>query len=216
MLSAPENKEELMEIYIYGASGHGRVVMDSAKRAGYTIKGFIDDDKDKRELLGLTVLRLEEIEQKEIYVALGIGENSARYRVFNKLKSRNVNVISVIDPTAVVSYHSSIEEGSVIFANAVINNSASIGKGVIINTAAIVEHDCKIGNFSHISPNAALAGNVVVGEFTQVGIGASVKQGVTIGNNVMVGAGAVVVKDVPDNVVVAGVPARIIRENRQS
>jgi hypothetical protein len=66
------------ELYIYGASGHGRVVYDVASRLGYNIKGFIDDDKNKRELLNLPVLPLEKLYKKSFQIALGIGDNKNR------------------------------------------------------------------------------------------------------------------------------------------
>ena len=201
-------------LYIYGASGHGKVIYDAAKRMGLTIGGFVDDDEKKNMFLGFPVKRFNEI-GNHCVIALGIGNNRTRKEIYDKLKARGIEVATVIDPSAVLSNFVYIGEGTVVFANCVINNSAKIGKGCIINTSAIVEHDCEIGDFSHISPNAALAGGVKVGSYTQIGIGASVREGITIGDNVIVGAGAVVVKDIPDNVVVVGNPAKILRENEQ-
>lgn len=204
---------ETIEIYIYGASGHGKVVYDVALRLGYKIKGFVDDDRSKKKLLDLPVLTFNDLVCKGFDIALGIGDNKVRHKIYNKLKSKNITLVSLIDPSAIISKHIVIGEGSVIFPNSVVNNSATIGKGCIINTGAIVEHDCVVGDFAHISPNAALAGGVKVGKFSQVGIGACVKQNITIGENVIIGAGAVVLKDVPDNVVVVGNPGRVIRKN---
>ena len=201
-------------LYIYGASGHGKVVYDAAKRMGLTVAGFVDDDEKKSRLLGLPVKRFSEIENHYV-IALGIGNNRTRKEIYDKVKTRGMEVATIIDPNAVLSDFVDVGEGTVIFANCVINNSAKIGIGCIINTSAVIEHDCLIGDFSHISPNAALAGGVKVGSYTQIGIGASVREGISIGNNVIVGAGAVVVKDVPDNVVVVGNPAKILRKNEQ-
>ncbi len=201
-----------IEVYIYGASGHGKVVYDTAKRAGMIIVGFIDDDERKRELFGLSVKRFSDI-KKPCIIALGIGNNRIRKNIYDKIKSNGLEVATIIDPSAVLSNFVDIGEGTVVFVNCVINNSAKIGKGCIINTSAIVEHDCEIGDFSHISPNAALAGGVTVGNYTQIGIGACVRENISIGNNVIVGAGSVVVKNIPDNVVVVGNPAKILRKN---
>lgn len=201
------------ELYIYGASGHGKVVLDVALRLGYKVKGFIDDDETKIELLKLPVNRLSEINSVGVEIALGIGNNKIRELVYNRIIDSGLKIRSLIDQSAVISQYAAINNGTVIFPNSVVNNSVYIGKGCIINTGAIIEHDCIVGDFAHISPNAALAGGVKVGKYSQVGIGACVKQNITIGNNVIVGAGAVIVKDIPDNVIVIGNPGRVVKKN---
>ena len=91
------------------------------------------------------------------------------------------------------------------------NRGSSIGKHTIINTNATVDHDCHLGDFVHIAPGATLCGGVKVGNGTLIGANATVLPNCKIGKNVSVGAGAVVTTDLPDNVVVAGVPAKIIK-----
>ena len=80
----------------------------------------------------------------------------------------------------------------------------------MINTSASIDHDCVLGECVFIAPGARLGGNVRVGDLSFIGIGASVLPGCALGRNVTVGAGAVVIGDVPDNVTVVGVPARIV------
>ena len=75
-----------------------------------------------------------------------------------------------------------------------------------------VDHDCVIGDFVHIAPGVNLAGNVSVGDGSMVGVGTSVIPGIRIGKNCIVGAGSVVIEDVPDNSVVVGSPARIVKK----
>jgi len=203
----------ITELYIYGASGHGKVVLDVAIRLGYKVKGFIDDDETKIELLKLPVNRLSEINNVGVEIALGIGNNKIRELVYNKIMESGLKIRNLIDQSAVISQYATLNNGTVIFPNSVVNNSAYIGKGCIINTGAIIEHDCIVDDFAHISPNASLAGGVKVGKYSQIGIGACVKQNITIGSNVIVGAGAVIVKDIPDNVIVVGNPGRIIKKN---
>ena len=72
----------------------------------------------------------------------------------------------------------------------------------------MVEHECIIENFVHIAPGAVLTGNVIVGENTLIGANATILPGIKIGKNCIIGAGSVVVKDVCDNSVVKGNPAK--------
>ena len=84
---------------------------------------------------------------------------------------------------------------------------------MIINTGAQVDHDCAIANFVHIAPGATLCGNVAVGEGALIGAGAVILPGKRIGDWAIVGAGAVVTRDVPNFAVVAGNPAKVIKQN---
>ncbi len=204
----------VISLLIYGASGHGKVIYDVAERLGYKVEGFIDDDENKRFLLGKPVFRFSNLKDKK-NIVLGIGDNRIRSKIYNKIKQNGHNIVSIIDKSAVVSEFATVGEGSVVFANCVINNSAVLGKGCIVNTGAIVEHDCVIGDFSHISPNAALAGGVKVGSFTQIGIGSCVRELIEVGSSVIVGAGTVVVKNIEDNAIMVGNPARFLKRNNE-
>ena len=79
-----------------------------------------------------------------------------------------------------------------------------------MNCAAVVEHDCVVGAHTHVATGAILCGGVKVGELSHIGAGAVIRQGIRIGARAVVGAGAVVVKDVPDDTTVMGVPARVV------
>jgi len=199
------------EIYIYGASGHGKVVADIARAVGFTVAAFVDDDESKSEFCGLPCIRADKMQR--LPVALGIGSNKARQAVYKKLKKGGFDMPTLIHPSAVISPSAQVSEASVVMPNAVVNAYAAIGTGCIVNTAAVIEHDCTIGDFVHISPNAALAGGVSVGEMSHIGIGASVIQLVSIGKECTIGAGAAVISDISDGVTAVGVPARLIPLN---
>ena len=94
-------------------------------------------------------------------------------------------------------------------AGAILNPYATVGDHCIINTGASIDHDCKIHDFVHIAPHCTLCGEVEVGEGTWVGAGTTVIQGIHIGKNCFIGAGSVVVKDIPDDCLCYGNPARI-------
>lgn len=179
-------------IYIYGASGHGLVVADIARLCGYDEIIFIDDGNNEYAVF-------ESIKENiHIPMALGIGNNTVRASLFEKVKKIGFEIVSLVHPSAIVSPSSSIGIGTVVMPNVVINAKADIGDGVILNTGSIIEHECVVENFVHISPNAALAGGVKIGELTHIGIGSSVIQGIIIGKQSIIGAGSVVVKDIGD------------------
>jgi len=196
--------EKTETLAIIGKSGHGKVVADVARANGYTEIVWVDDDVSKPQ----TVTTVQFIrEYTGMPVALGIGDNAARRRIYLQLKQSNIELLALVHPSAIVSASAMIAEGSVVMPLAVINSDAILEEGVIVNTHATIEHDCLLGAFSHISPNAAVAGEVRVGARTQIGIGASVIQQCRIGDDVVIAAGSVVISDIPDAVMAAGVPA---------
>lgn len=202
-----KNKELRQEIYLYGASGHGKVIAEIAEQNDYQINGFIDGDQSKVSLLNYPVLHA--IPSNKIKLVISIGNNSVRKRIVKGLSSYTFE--SLVHPRATLSPRCSLGEGTVVMAGATVNVDTVIGKHCIINTNASIDHDCKVADYVHISPNAALAGGVEVGEGTHIGIGAAVIQGVSIGKWCTIGAGAVIIKDVPDGATVVGNPGRIIK-----
>ena len=191
-------------IYIYGASGHGLVVADIARACGYDDVIFIDDGDNEYP-------SFEDIKRTSgIPVAFGIGSNSIRAKLFERVQNSGFEIVSLIHPSAIISSSVTIGKGTVIMPNVVVNAKATIGNGVILNSSCVVEHDCMIDDFVHISPKVALAGDVKVGEFTHIGIGSNVIQGIIIEKNVIVGGGSMVIRNIEDNQKVVGVPARLI------
>lgn len=206
-LLQPYLKELIMsDIYIYGASGHGSVVLDAALGAGLQIKGFVDNNEAITFFENLPVK--QELSPTDTYI-LAIGDNTIRQRIARQHKNKPTPCI--IHPTAIVNRNVAVGDGSVVCAGAVINPNAVIGNHSIINTSSVIEHDCIIEDFVHISPNVTLCGNVKIGKGTHVGAGATVIPGVAIGEGVIIGAGSVIIKDIPNNVTVVGNPGKIIK-----
>ena len=196
-------------IYLYGASGHAKVIIEIAELLSLPIGGLIDKNPQINELLGYPVsINETEINISENSFIISIGSNEIRKKIAQKL---DVNFTSLIHPQSHISKRTSIGKGTVVMAGVSVNSSTQIGKHVILNTNSSVDHDCIIENFVHISPNAALAGSVQVGEGSHIGIGASVIQGINIGKWCTIGAGAVILKDIPDFATVVGNPGRIIK-----
>ncbi len=192
-------------MYLYGASGHGRVIKEILESLNQKVDGFIDDNPAVDEQLGLPVSHsVEDVDE----VIVSIGDNGMRKRVAEKLRCKFAK--GIVHPKAVFSQTANIGEGSVVMAGAVVNAGTVIGNHSVINTCASVDHECQIGDYVHIAPGAHLCGLIQVGEGTLIGAGASVIPCVKIGRWCTIGAGAAVVSDVPDGATVVGVPGRIV------
>ena len=213
----------MKRLLIIGAQGQGKVVLDCAISTGqYGLFAFMTTEPENGGIKGYPLLdqnktSIEYIKENfdEVIVAVGLN-NQARLRVTNELEDKGLKIATLIHPSSTVSKFSKIGKGSVILANSVINPYATVGRACIINTGSIVEHDCIVEDGVHMSPNSTIAGRVHVGKCTWICMGSSVAHDITIGKNSTVGAGAVVLRDVPDNVLVAGIPAIIKKEYPQS
>lgn len=199
-------------MYLFGASGHCKVIIDIiASEEDLTIEGIVDDHPKHNDIFNIPVYNTKMFQTfADKQVIISVGDNSTRKKIVSHLAAQYPVAVHA---RAIVSNHASIGGGTVIMAGAVVNPDAVIGQHCIINTAAVIEHECKISSFVHVSPNAALAGDVTVGEGTHIGIGAMVIQGIKIGKWVTIGAGTVVITDVPDYAVVVGNPGKIIKYN---
>lgn len=200
------------QLSILGASGHGKMVAETAELLGYECV-FFDDSYPEKQSNGMwsivgTSTELYERLSEFSGVAVAIGNNAIRAKKFTELKNLGASLPCFIHPKAVVSQYAEIGEGSVVFAGVVVNAFTRVGASAILNTSCTLDHDCQLGNAVHVSPGAHLAGGVIVADYAWLGIGASVKQLVSIGSNAMIGAGAVVLKDVPVDSIVVGNPAK--------
>lgn len=207
----------MKRLAILGASGHGKVVADTAECCGWGEIVFFDDDwpaiieNGNWSVKGATKELKEQIGKFD-GVVIAIGNNNVRYNKICEFAQFEDKLVTLIHPAAYVSRYALVGCGTVIFAGAIVNAGVTLGKGTILNTGCSIDHDCLLGDSVHVSPGARLAGGVVLGSKSWVGIGACVKQLVHIGNNAIIGAGAAVIRDVSDSTTVVGVPASPLTE----
>ncbi len=202
-------------VLVYGAGGHGRVVLDAALRVPQLrVVGVLDDDPVLcgQKVLGVQVLGdrsiLLQARFRACRVIVAIGNCALRERAADSVIVAGRAFATVVHPTAFLARGVRVDDGAAILPLAVVHTGATIGKHAIVNTGAIVEHDCRVGDFVHVACGARLAGAVVVGRGALIGVGASVAPGVRIGEMAVVGAGAAVVDEVLPGTLVGGVPAR--------
>ena len=206
----------LEKIFVFGASGHAKVVIDIIEKQGlYEIAFLADDDVSLKDtcVYGYRVIggRPELLASGIRKGIVAIGSNRSRSGVAAWLTENCCELVCAIHPSAKVGRGVVIGSNSAVMAGAVINSDSSIGYDVIINTNASVDHDCTIGDGVHIAPGSTLCGNVSVGAGSFICAGAIIIPNLTVGSNVIVGAGSTVVRDVPDGVTVVGSPVKILK-----
>jgi sugar O-acyltransferase (sialic acid O-acetyltransferase NeuD family) len=206
------------KIFVFGASGHAKVVIDIIEREGrYEIAFLVDDDLSlkgsdfygypviggKEDLLAMTDAPLKAI--------VAIGSSAVRCKVSAWLSEHGFDRVSAIHPSAQISRGVQVGKGSVVMAGACINADTQIGEDVIVNTQASVDHDCLIGDGVHLAPGSTLCGTVTIGAQSFVCAGSTIIPNLTVGKKSTVGAGSVVIRDVDDFDVVTGVPAKKLK-----
>lgn len=190
----------MKRLAIIGASGHGKVIADIAKKNGYQDIVFLDDNESLKVCGDYPVIgKSSAARELEADIIVGIGNAAIRKRIQESLNEERI--VTLIHPDAVIADNVTIGKGTVIMAGTV------IGKGCIINTCASVDHDCRIYDFVHVSVGVHIAGTVAIGAETWIGAGATVGNNVKICGDCMIGAGAVVVQDIESSGTYIGVPA---------
>ena len=166
---------------------------------------------DWKELQPILAANAEKIEDMVV-------ENDCRNSAVPLLDLKNVN--ARIEPGAIIRDQVEIGDGAVIMMGAIINIGAVIGEGTMIDMGAVLGGRATVGKHCHIGAGAVLAGviepasatPVIVEDNVLIGANAVVIEGCHIGANSVVAAGSIVIEDVPANSVVAGVPAKVIKQ----
>ena len=204
-------------LVILGGGGHAAVVRDCIDDRLYRLIGCLDDAKPIGATLsaGKVIGRLADLQSlvlgyRGLAAIVAIGDNMTRRRVVGEMQGRAPSLIwaTVVHRSAIISPRTEIGPGTVVVAGAVINGGSRLGRHVLINTGSLIDHDNDFGDFSSTGPGVSIGGNVSVGQLSHIGIGASVKHGVLIGTNCVIGGKAYVNRDVDNNLVCFGVPAR--------
>ena len=186
------------KIVLVGAGGHAKACIDVIEtEKKYSIYGLVEKSSiDNQEILGYKIVGSDDDLEKifrEVGCALvtvgQIKSPAIRVRLFETLESIGFKLPVIVSPSAHLSKHSSIGDGSIIMHGAVVNASAGIGKNCIINNKALVEHDVKIQDHCHIATGAIINGDVTIGRGTFIGSGAVIYNGISIGDNCVVAAG---------------------------
>jgi sugar O-acyltransferase (sialic acid O-acetyltransferase NeuD family) len=219
--AAPRTKTRIV---IYGAGLGAKQLLEITRHLNdVVVAGLIDDNPALAgtQLGGSPVLggsdTLAELVRHGRVDGVALSFHSeVRRKVHRRLVAElGVRVVPLVDPRAIVGMEVDIGDGALIEAGAIVGPGTVVGEGTIVDVGAVVAHDCFLGAFSHLSPGCTLSGVVNLVENVMVGVGAAINSTVTVGRNVIVAPGAAVMNDVPDDVVISGVPAKIIGQSRR-
>ncbi len=215
----------MKNILVFGASGHGSVVLDILEKSKeFRPVGFVDSyikkgtKKYGYEVLGSEFDLLHLIERHRIFGGVvAIGDNWTRRRLVQLIQRMvpGFIFINAVHPSAILGRNVFLGHGNVIMPRVVINANSSIGDHCILNTGATLDHDGIMDEFSSLAPGVSCGGNFYLGQCSAVCLGANVIESIHIGSQSVVGAGSLVIDDIPDRVVVFGSPARIIRSRME-
>ena len=139
----------------------------------------------------------------------------AKAVLVEQLRTYQLNYQPLIHPTAAISPFATIGHCPMVGPISVIAAGCELGDSVRINRAAAIGHDTHIGHYTHIAPGTTVCGHCRIGDNSFIGAGSTVKDHISIGTNVVIGAGSVVTKDIPDNVVAYGNPAKVMRSRKE-
>jgi sugar O-acyltransferase (sialic acid O-acetyltransferase NeuD family) len=144
-------------------------------------------------------------------IVIATGEPEHKVKLFNQVKKIGYNLANVIHPTAYISPDAKMGEGIIVQMGSMISVDAIIGNNVTLEQYVVVAHDAVIEDHVQISAFVMVAGHCKIGEATYIGIAVPIRDNIIVGKNSIVSMGAVVQRDIPDNVIVMGNPARVMK-----
>jgi sugar O-acyltransferase (sialic acid O-acetyltransferase NeuD family) len=215
----------MKNVLIFGASGHGSVVLDCLERSKeYRPVGFVDSNILKgTKKFGYEVLGTENelpILMERFNIEGGIvavGDNWSRRQFVTKIVSISPRLpfITAIHPSAILGKNAEVGKGSAILPGVIVNANSVIGDHCILNTRASLDHDSIMYNFTSLAPGVCTGGNVILGEGSAICLGARIIENISIGHYSVIGSNSLVLKDIPSKVLAYGNPARVIRKRME-
>ena len=210
----------MRDIVIVGCGGFGREVHDvidaiNSVKPTWNVVGYVDD-APSTENVRLVEARdsqvigsLDEIlEGEPIHYTIGIGSPGARRAIDQRFQARGWDAATLIHPEATMGHDVRVGEGSIICAGVRLTTNIELGRHTHLNLNVTVGHDCTLGDYLSVNPLVAISGWVTTGECVMFGTHSTILQNLNVGAESVVGAGSCVVKNVPSNVTVKGVPAK--------
>lgn len=213
-----------MILCIYGAHGLAQEVNIIARKINCIQRRwsdivYIDDVNDIVDVQGIKVYKYEKLLQfypkEELEIVIAVGEPAVREMMYQKVREKKIKLVSLIHPGVYIDETTFIGDGVVICEGATITSNVVIGDNTYVQAHAVIGHDIQIGKHTIIGSNCQIGGADVIGDRVFMGFLSGTADHIQIGNDVIISAGAIVFKDLPDEAIAVGNPARIMKKNDQ-
>ena len=207
----------MKNLIIVGGGGFAKEVIWLARECGFNVVGVLDD---AFECLGLKTSDVEIVGKVDAWLkyqdcsfVVAIGSPRTRGKVVDKMNALGKpDFATLIHPNVKMSNFVQIGEGVLICAGTILTVDIKVGSHVILNLNVTVGHESIIGDYVTVAPMVAVSGNVCLEDYTEVGTGASIRQGLKLHRGSMLGMGSVLTKEIPQNTIFAGNPAKRLKE----
>ena len=188
-------------------------------KRSFNLLGFLDDDMERvgREYIGYPVLgNLDAVARYPLaHFISGVGDPRVRKLTVEKVEQCHPMWTNLVSPTVRLHKSNKVGSGVMIGRHTDLTVGNEIGNHVMLNIHVVIGHAVRIGDYSVVSPNACVNGEATIGRLCYIGANAFVRN-VVVHDGATIGAGSVVTKDVAENTVVVGAPARLLHEGKPS
>jgi sugar O-acyltransferase (sialic acid O-acetyltransferase NeuD family) len=217
-LRVPSIKKKVM---IFGTGGHAISTASLAEQCGFYVSCFVTLKETLSELNGKQVRTIQSIPSRSsISIVIAIGVNFRRDSLVDELsllaKNKNLKMFfpNLIHPSCQIGSHVKLGQGNQLFPGANVGTHTRIQDFVILNHLSSLDHESSMESFASMAPGVVTGGRVKIGRRAALLINSSVSNGVTIGSDAIVAANSFVKEDVANNSLVAGSPAKFVRNQK--
>lgn len=216
----------MKKLVILGGSGIGMIAASIARDLGfYHIKGFLNDfykpgdligKYEKIPVIGKTDDLPKYIKEKDTYFFIAYVGLQNEKETFEKIETLQIppeRFATLIHPTSIIPKgFCSIGYGVLMAPLSQLSPDTTVKDNSILLPNSFLGHDSTLDKFAHIATNSVVGANVHVGKAVHIGSNATIREKIIIGDFSLIGAGAVVLKDVEENSVVVGNPAKVLKQ----